>query len=52
MFLTLTYKNYYVHFSIQKGVETIKVQTPDYKLHKVKSYHAAKLLITKLGKGL
>jgi len=51
MLHTVKYKNNYIHFKIEDGQETIQVQlktlTGSFVLAYVKSYHAAKMAITR-----
>ena len=47
MFLTLGYKNGWIHFKWSQGIEEITYQTFDYVIHKAKSIHQAKIGITR-----
>ena len=46
--ITYKYKGLYIHDNFTTG--NIQVQDLDFNIYKVKSFHAAKLLITKINK--
>jgi hypothetical protein len=47
MFQTISYKGHYIHISIRSYTEVIEIQFLHGGIQRVKSMHAAKLLITK-----
>ena len=48
MFLTITYKGYFIHIKNMGGLESVEVQgLKPWLIQPVKSIHSAKLFITK-----